>query len=137
MTEVLCGLTRSKSIIIAAESSKSLTENCKIVSSDFLKTPENVDRLLRTLSEDLGAKRQPFSKNAKLILKTFKEKIGDPELKNTAQEVFQDENEVKKIMQAFLVKKGHDSSKGFREFLKKKKSAKQKKDEPLDQVFAQ
>ena len=38
-------------------------------------------------------------------------------------------------MQAFLIKKGKDSSKGFREFLKKKKSVKQKKDEEADKVF--
>lgn len=41
-----------------------------------------------------------------------------------------------KIMQAFLVKKGTDTSKGFRDFLKKKKGAKPKKDDS-DQVFVQ
>jgi hypothetical protein len=38
-------------------------------------------------------------------------------------------------MQAFLVKKEKDSSKGFREFLKKKKSVKQKKDQDAEGVF--
>lgn len=38
-------------------------------------------------------------------------------------------------MQAFLLKKEKDSSKGFREFLKKKKSVKQKKDEDAEDVF--
>lgn len=137
MTDVLCEQSRSKNIVIAAEASQALKMNCKLIPGEQLKDHENVNTLLKTLLEDLTGKRQPFSKNAKLILKTFKEKCGDDQLKNTAQEVFQDENEVKKIMQAFLVKKGQDSSKGFREFLKKKKSAKQKKDETADQVFVQ
>lgn len=40
-----------------------------------------------------------------------------------------------KIMQAFLVKKGQDTSKSFREFLKNKKKAKTKKDDDTDEVF--
>lgn len=38
-------------------------------------------------------------------------------------------------MQAFLITKGKDSSKGFRDFLQKKKSVKQKKDEDALETF--
>ena len=129
---MLCELSHSKSIIIASEASQALKVNCKLIPGEMLKDHENVNLLLKTILEDLTAKRQPFSKNAKLILKTFKEKCGEEQLKNTAKEVFQDEDKVKNIMQAFLVKKSQDSSKGFRDFLKKKKSAKQKNDETAD-----
>jgi hypothetical protein len=83
------------------------------------------------------SKRQPFTKNSKLILKDFKEKLGDGAFKEVALEALGSEEEVKKIMQAFLIKKGKDSSRGFRDFLKKKKSVKQKKDEKAEEVFVQ
>ena len=132
---MLCDLTRSKSIIIATEASKALKENCNLNSPEFYGNEENVNKLLKTISEDLVAKRQPFSKNGKLILKSFKDKVGDEGLRSVAKEVFQNDDEVNKIMQAFLVKKDKDSSKGFREFLKKKQSAKQKGDETAEEVF--
>ena len=95
VTEALCELSRSKSIIIASEASKALTENCKITSTEFLESSDNVNVLLRTIWEDLTTKRQPFSKNAKLILKSFKDKMGDTKLKETAAEVLNDEDKVK------------------------------------------
>lgn len=68
-------------------------------------------------------------------MKALKEKIGEEQLKIVAKESLGSDDEVNKIMQAFLIKKGKDSSKGFRDFLKKKKSVKQKKDQAADQVF--
>lgn len=96
---------------------------------------QNFDQLFRIVLEDLGAKRQPFSKNAKAIMKSFKDKIGETKLREIAKEILQDENEVEKIMKAFVSTTKQDNSKGFRDFLKKKKSAKQKKDEGADEVF--
>lgn len=135
LTETLWDLSRSKSIIIATEASKALKENCNSCPAEFLENEENVNRLLKTLSEDLVAKRQPFSKNAQLILKNFKEKIGEESLRNIAKEVLQEDEEVQKLMQVFSVKKEKDESKGFREFLKKKKSTKQKDGESAEEVF--
>ena len=83
------------------------------------------------ISLHIASKRQPFTKNSKLILKCLKEKIGEPDLKSLSTEILENEADVKKIMQAFLIKKGKDTSKGFRDFLKKKKSAKQKKDDVI------
>jgi hypothetical protein len=68
-------------------------------------------------------------------MKALKEKLGEEQLKTVAKESLGSDDEVSKIMKAFLIKKDKDSSKGFREVLKKKKSVKQKKDEGADQVF--
>ena len=105
--------------------------------AEFIKIPSNIEKILKVVSEDVASKRQPFTKNAKLILKEFKEKLGDDQFKSIAKEALGSEDEVKKIMQAFLVKKGKDSSKGFREFLKKKRSVKQKKDQNAINVFVE
>jgi hypothetical protein len=136
MTDALCILSQSKSIVIAAEASQSLKVNCKMYTTEYLENTTNIDSLIKTILIDLNGKRQPFSRNAKFILKEFKDKMGDQPLKDTAKEILQNDNDVKKIMQAFLVKKDQDSSKAFRDFLKKKKSAKGKGDETADQVFA-
>lgn len=106
-----------------------------MMDAEFVKQPGNIEKILKVISEDVASKRHPFSKNAKLILKTFKEKLGDDEFKSVAKEALGSEEEVQKIMKAFLIKKGKDSSKGFREFLKKKKSVKQKKDQNALDVF--
>lgn len=136
ITEELCNLTRSKSLVIASEANHALRSSTVLMSADHVKDKNNMDKLLKCISEDLVSKRQPFSKNSKLMLKEFKEKVGDDGLKEVAMEVLGNEDEVKKIMQAFLAKKGKDSSKGFREFLQKKKSVKSKKDETVEDTFA-
>ena len=97
--------------------------------SDYCKENENINILLKTLSEDIFSKRQPFTKNSKQILNNFKEKLGEENLKATINEVLGSEEETEKVMKAFLVKKKvKDSSKGFKEFLKKKKVISEQKD---------
>ena len=64
----------------------------------------------------------------------MKEKIGKLELKSIANEVFENEDAVNKIMEVFLKKKVKDSSKGFRAFLKKKKVIKQKQEGEEDML---
>jgi uncharacterized protein YeaO (DUF488 family) len=95
VTNQLCDLSRSKSLVIASEANNALMENCKLFDVEYCKQKENVGTLLKILSEDLVSKRQPFTKNSKLMLKTFKDKIGDEEFQNVARESLGSEDEVK------------------------------------------
>ena len=128
ITEQFWELSKSKSLIIASQANNALKTNCQKMESEFWKEKENIEPLLKIVSQDLISKRQPFTKNSKLIMKSLKEKLGEAELKVIAKDALGSDEEVNKIMKAFLIKKEKDSSKGFRDFLKKKKSAKQKKD---------
>lgn len=95
VTNQLCDLSRSKSLVIASEANNALMENCKIFDSEYCKQKQNMEALLKVLSEDIVSKRQPFTKNSKLMMKTFKEKIGEEELQNVARESLGSEAEVK------------------------------------------
>lgn len=95
ITHELCDLSRSKSLVIASEANHCLRANCVQMESEYVRNKDNVEKLLKTLSEDMVSKRQPFSKNSKLILKDFKEKLGDEELQNVAREALGSEDEVK------------------------------------------
>jgi hypothetical protein len=129
MTENLCELSKSKSLLIASESNNALLTNCAMFESDYCKETENINILLKTLSEDIFSKRQPFTKNSKLILNDFKKKVGEEHLKTAIREVLGSEEATEKLMKAFLVKKKEkDSSKGFKDFLKKKKNIKEQKE---------
>ena len=120
--------------MIATEANNALKANSSRLDGEHCKNKENMEALFKVISADLVSKRQPFTKNSKLMMKSLKEKLGEAELKEVAKEALGSEAEVSKIMKAFLVKKGKDSSKGFRDFLKKKQSVKQKKGEPS--IFA-
>lgn len=94
----------------------------------------NLELLFKTLSEDIESKRQPFAKNAKLVLKSISEKVGEETFKEIAKAALGSPEEADKLFQSFQEKKQKDNKKGFREFLKKKKTDKQKKDDD-DNVF--
>lgn len=129
MTEHLCELSKSKSILIASESNNALLTNCAMFESDYCKETDNINVLLKTLSEDIFSKRQPFTKNSKLILNDFKKKLGEEHLITAIQEALGSQDATEKLMKAFLVKKKEkDSSKGFKDFLKKKKNIKEQKE---------
>jgi len=130
VTDVLCELSRSKSFVIASEANNALKTSCSLFDEEHIRKKDNLDNLLKLVSTHLESKRQPFTKNSKLILKCLKEKIGEADLKSLATEVLQDDSEVEQIMKAFIVKKTKDSSSGFRAFLKNKKKAKKGDDEP-------
>lgn len=95
ITERLCELTRSKSLVISSEANHALKANIIVMESEHCKDKDNMQKLLTVISEDLNTKRQPFSKNAKLILKELKEKLGEPGLESVAREALEDEAEVK------------------------------------------
>jgi len=118
--------------VIASESSNALAENCAHLKAEFCGDSDNLAVLFKTVSEDLASKRQPFSKNSKKILNSLKTVMGEEAMRESAKAALGSEDEVEKIMVAFLATKGKDSSKGFRDFLKKKKVVKQQQD---DEVF--
>lgn len=104
--------------------------------SEYCNKTDNINILLKTLSEDIVSKRQPFTKNSKLILKCFTEKLGEEPLKIVMKMALGSDEAVEKIMKALLVKKKEkDSSKGFRDFLKKKQNIQEKKEETDAQVL--
>lgn len=136
ITEHLCELSRSKHILIASEANNALRVNCAMFESEYCNKTDNINILLKTLSEDIVSKRQPFTKNSKLILKCFTEKLGQEPLKIIMKMALGSDEAVDKIMKALLVKKKEkDSSKGFRDFLKKKQNIQEKKEETDAQVL--
>lgn len=134
ITLTLCELSKSKSLAISTEVSNALKDNSLTLPAEFWLQSENMELLFNTLSEDIASKRQPFGKNAKLVLKSICDKIGEEAFKEIAKISLGSAEAAEKLFQSFQVKKEKDNSKGFRDFLKKKKNVKQNKDDE-DNVF--
>mmetsp|Transcript_5829 Transcript_5829/g.6571 ORF Transcript_5829/g.6571 Transcript_5829/m.6571 type:complete len:124 (+) Transcript_5829:442-813(+) len=122
-------------MVIAKEANNALKTNCSLLGSSYCEEKENLDVLFKVISQDITSKRQPFTKNSKLILKDLKTKMGEENLKKVARDALGNDDEVDKIMKVFLIKKNKDTSGGFRDFLKKKKGTKPKKDQTAEEVL--